>query len=231
MKRPIDIEALLRWAYRDELPKREPTGFSAGFGSHPVVDGVWTRDPGYPAILGAPHPDSLVIESEVNQLVTVEIDGAAWRKELLPEAWRLIEDGDIKITKLSIDPRPHVVSVAVMGKPPTWQAEFEVWRITGRNGKPVVVGMTEHGNYADNANCPVQCWPSPANVISERAEYVVWHDALKRLVGRLPDLKDYAPYGPEAPARPWLRPAKPVRVLRDLTAPVAERKVKRRVAA
>jgi hypothetical protein len=97
----VDIEHALRWAYRDELPKRStlpqgratrtqervwsPYTYPAGYpeaspsfreavGGGPsggYADG-WSRDPGFPIALGGPHVDALVIEEAVREL-------AAWR--------------------------------------------------------------------------------------------------------------------------------------------------------
>jgi hypothetical protein len=99
-KRFIDIEHALRWAYRDELPKRHalprrlgthtqervwsPYTWPAGYGetspmfreatgggpSGGYADG-WSRDPGFPQALGEPHPDAIMIETAVKGL-------AAW---------------------------------------------------------------------------------------------------------------------------------------------------------
>jgi hypothetical protein len=83
----IDVERLLQWAYRDELPKQ-------GIGD---VANDWDRvtrygellsivdddrrrfdDPGFPVIMGAPHPDALTISRAVQGLAAeVVID---WRE-------------------------------------------------------------------------------------------------------------------------------------------------------
>jgi hypothetical protein len=96
-KRFVDIEFALRWAYRDELPKRHalprrlgthtqervwspytfPAGYpevspsfreaTAGGPSGGYADG-WSRDPGFPQALGEPHADAIVIEAAVKAL-------------------------------------------------------------------------------------------------------------------------------------------------------------------
>jgi hypothetical protein len=97
-KRFVDIEMVLRWAYRDELPKRERRAtlpniggervwspylfpasygetspmFREGVGSGPsggFVDGR-SRDPGFPRALGRPHADALLVEAAVKDLTT-----------------------------------------------------------------------------------------------------------------------------------------------------------------
>jgi hypothetical protein len=73
-KRFLDIEVALRWAYRDELPKRQRGGsWMGGTALSPVGamfsgDEQGDRDPGFPAALGEPHPDALLIEASVKGL-------------------------------------------------------------------------------------------------------------------------------------------------------------------
>src|SRR5260221_331287 len=79
-KRFLDIEAALRWAFRDELPKRQHRGrydsrdLTAASMSRLVRAAADDerrpdqRDPGFPAALGDPHPDSIIIESAVKAL-------------------------------------------------------------------------------------------------------------------------------------------------------------------
>jgi hypothetical protein len=96
-KRFLDVEYALRWAYRDELPKRHalprrlgthtqervwspytfPASYpevspsfreaTAGGPSGGYADG-WSRDPGFPQALGEPHPNAIVIEAAVKAL-------------------------------------------------------------------------------------------------------------------------------------------------------------------
>src|SRR5258708_8692869 len=79
-KRFLDIETALRWAYRDELPKRQHGGrydtrdLTAASMSRLVGAAADDerpcdqREPGFPAALGDPHPDSIIIESAVKHL-------------------------------------------------------------------------------------------------------------------------------------------------------------------
>ena len=77
-KRFLDIEAALRWAYRDELPKRQHGGrydtrdlTAASMSRLAAADDERSadqREPGFPAALGEPHPDSIIIESAVKHL-------------------------------------------------------------------------------------------------------------------------------------------------------------------
>lgn len=78
-KRKVECEALLQWAYRDELPKRHTSS----------AEGIWDRlsqlgslggiDPGHGAAqryphFGLPHPDAEAIERAVGALPYLIID-------------------------------------------------------------------------------------------------------------------------------------------------------------
>lgn len=79
-KRKMDVEAALRFAYRDELPKRGNAQATAAggqwdrilkfgtYGTH--LDEGWA-EPGHPPALGDPHPDALRIEQAVRGLAGI----------------------------------------------------------------------------------------------------------------------------------------------------------------
>ncbi|WP_187273073.1 hypothetical protein [Methylobacterium sp. WL69] len=78
-KRPLDIEEVLTWCFRHELPKRRDDdrgprlGFSSISPMFRMADlGVrvenFSREPGMPAALGEPHPDALIVEAAVLEL-------------------------------------------------------------------------------------------------------------------------------------------------------------------
>jgi hypothetical protein len=78
-KRFVDVEYALRWAYRDELPKRQHGGrfdsrsdlpsTSPMFRQAVSDDGrEWSGEPGFPAAAGDPHPDAITIEAAVKAL-------------------------------------------------------------------------------------------------------------------------------------------------------------------
>lgn len=84
----LDIEHVLQWAYRDELPKRRDDRYEGSGGARvsPMfrlcalggrVDN-WNREPGFPASMGPPHPDALCIEHAVAGLVPADIDIAGY---------------------------------------------------------------------------------------------------------------------------------------------------------
>ena len=76
-KRVMDIEDVLRWAFVDELPKRREDDGSFRMREFPSVCPMFamaqhggrienfTREPGFPAAMGEPHPDALIVEAAV----------------------------------------------------------------------------------------------------------------------------------------------------------------------
>jgi hypothetical protein len=105
-KRHVEIEQLLRWAYRDELSKRQTSS----------AEGIWDRlaqngslggidpDPGHGAAqryahFGLPHPDAETIEKAVTALPEIAID---WRQEADAILGELVAIADAR----RYDPRP-----------------------------------------------------------------------------------------------------------------------------
>ena len=146
IQRKLDIEAALRFAYRDEIPKRGNAASTSLGSSFHLVTKVGTlgtmidepmSEPGFPAALGDPHPDALVIEQAVRGL-------GAIREATL--------DDDSILTGLegfSLDPAtyiaramqnvPALVAIhARLGNRPSWGGKPEVERLLGDNGKPVI---------------------------------------------------------------------------------------------
>jgi hypothetical protein len=221
MKRARDIEKILHWAYRDELPKMgaEHGGFSAtaaGFSMVPRHED-FSREPGFPAALGDPHPDALIIAGTVQALSDHEADmdvlgQVEW---LAPECAAYIDRRDIVLAAWRIDIAPYVMMHARMGTRPPWQVDgFRAHRVIGRNGKPVVSGTDSNGRWGW---CPLDIAPDPREVVNDRAEYVAWWEALNLLAVRLSGmLGSWEPLPPTAPIRPWVTPEVRPKVHRDL---------------
>ena len=237
-RRSMDVEAVLHWAYRDELPKSSELGGSAGGAISPMfrmaslggpVDN-WSRDPGFPMIMGDPHPDALVVARAVTALRSVELAWPASRELLAPEFGALLADHDVTITSLLIDVPAYVTMHARMGTRPDWFAgEWRCRRQVGRNGKVRVEGLGEDGGAKAGAYCPLTIEPEPREVVADRAIYVAWHAGLEALAGVLGESLEYAEVtGPVASPAPWAVPdAQPV-ILPDLSAPATLRRVSRR---
>jgi hypothetical protein len=152
-KRFLDIEVALRWAYRDELPKRDrktvlppipgervwsPYLFPAGYGetspmfregvgggpSGGYVDG-WSRDPGFPRALGGPHVDALVIEEAVKELAAFRGHGfGADDPAGLTYGFEGLEIDHLQATVEAIGAMPGIIAVhARAGTRPTWSKD------------------------------------------------------------------------------------------------------------
>src|SRR5215471_14721459 len=78
MKRRMDIEGLLRWAYREELVKRVTSSAEDVWGrirDIGALGGVEVQHGGPQRYdLGSPHPDAVAIEAAVAQLPDASID-------------------------------------------------------------------------------------------------------------------------------------------------------------
>lgn len=85
--REIEIERLLQWAYRDELPKRgigDVANDWARVSRYGELLSVIDDDPGFPVIMGSPHPDALTIERAVQGLhAEMHLDWSEYRYVLM----------------------------------------------------------------------------------------------------------------------------------------------------
>ncbi len=221
MKRRLNIEQLLHWTYRDELPKLGADYGGSG-ATAPGFSGVarsgsnFLYEPGFPAAMGEPHPDALAIARFVDALEPMAIDGASSRDWLAPECAAMIAPDDPVLSNLIVDVKHYVMMHARMGTRPTWLVgRWSVERLIGRNGKVCVVEAGHTG-----ACCPLEVLPPPREVVNDRAEYACWHEALMMLVELLTNqLADHEVLPLTAPAQPWLRDEEPPHILRDLTKP------------
>lgn len=169
-KRFLDIETALRWAYRDELPKDRrtviipgaqrqgvwsPYLYPAGYGdaspmfrdgadggpSGGYADG-WDRDPGYPKVIGGPHPDALTIEAAVKNL-------AQWRGHGFGDGdpagltWGFtgLEAGHDQAAIEAIGAMPGIVACHAKAgtRPKFTQGTPRPFPQKGGNGKPLVL--------------------------------------------------------------------------------------------
>ncbi len=79
-KRLLEIEDVLRWAFREELPKRPDEDGGTYQREYPSVSPMFamcalggrvenfSREPGFPLAMGEPHPDALIVEAAVLEL-------------------------------------------------------------------------------------------------------------------------------------------------------------------
>lgn len=165
LKKRIEIEALLRWAYRDELPKEHellagPDGFGGPWGGvervgryGTVIDVSENRFGVVPDFTATtlPHPDAVRVAAVVVALDALELD--------LPDDWAPLADlGDLGPLgaaavargvaglistaadgrrRLRTAPRRLIMKHAIMGGTPVWQADIPVQKVECRaNGMP-----------------------------------------------------------------------------------------------
>lgn len=219
--REVEIERLLQWAYRDELPKRGVGDVATswdGMNLYRELLTVVDDDPGFPVIMGPPHADALTIERAVQGLhAEVALDWLSYRELLFGDVPMLAPATDptaIMRSDHSIAPRVFnevelVESCARLNRRPQWDVGLlRPRRMIGANGKPVIVGQCKDTlRYTLGSHCPLRyAEPSIEKVAAHRAEYLVWRGALQRLVGTLRGwlLRAHVPLDPIAPALPWL---------------------------
>jgi hypothetical protein len=246
--RRLSIEAALYWAYRDELPKRGAEWGGSGGATAPGFSSAdlgvkvdrWDDEPGFPTILGPPHPDAEIIDAHVQGLETMEVDGVRSRFWLAPECAALIEANDFSLGRLQVDVKSWVIMHARMGTRPMW--EVEQWkverRIDMRTGRTVQVGRDRNDRWHGGSHCPITYVPDPRAVINDRAEYSCWHEAMRLLRDRLDRALQSIALDPfDIPQQPWITgdTPKPM-VLPSLTVtlplqPSRMRKTRKRVIA
>jgi len=164
-KRVMDIEAVLRWAYRDELPKAAPAraglarGMSAAWSSvESFVELLTVIDDNsfgvVPDLLSSngPHADAIAIFERVRALDDLEIE--------LPDDWNpMVDLGDLgdlgreaiaraidaativdeqNRRRLRRTPRRLVEKHAILGGCPDWEMEAPVAEVVrrGKTGQP-----------------------------------------------------------------------------------------------
>lgn len=230
-KRAVDIENLLVWAFREELPKGMPVSSTpwatieryaaAGCVRIDMSSGPPSDHLGH--VPGEPHPDAVLVGRAVAALAAEgprALGAAEDCRALLADMPGLAEGVMAHALAWSFNLASFVIGHAVMGTRPTWDVGFpQPRRVQGsRGGNPVVEWTTREGETVtgeppghrypawSEPRCPL-VWddPSPRWVARQRAEYAVWHAALGLLVAQLEGtLADHEPIGPYAPAEPWL---------------------------
>jgi hypothetical protein len=253
-KRVMDIEDVLRWAFRDELPKRRENDGDLHMREYPSVCPMFamaqhggrienfTREPGFPAAMGEPHPDALIVEAAVLGLSRFSEHRFAGYLGLAtglpqdsdehgPMAWAMSQLVDLVRIK------------ARLGARPTFAASPLPAAVVDKQGRPVVmiqraamkaddegrlrphlveekVGAEGKDRYPRGAYCILE-WDEPKSILMERAEYAAWWAGLDLLAHELAGrLATIAVLPPAAAQRPWTGEedaAKPKRILDNLS--------------
>lgn len=235
-RRVLDIEHVLQWAFRDELPKRRDDHDDHG-GSYvsPMfrmcalggrVDN-WNREPGYPAAMGAVHPDALIVEEEVQRLKATDVDIAGFARsfggdpdginvEVIADAVTgqvatLIalrarlgarpEHGDIPDIEPVRGPNGQITVFAEQDGHITLQ-DGSIHKV--RRAAPVTSSQRRGGHYPVGSFSKIRFAPGRVAIYTERAEYAAWRAGLVVLAARLDGmLSSIRPTGPAAARRPW----------------------------
>lgn len=238
-KQLLDVERLLHWAYRDELPKHELGGLT-GWEQRILLGTSVDRghpDSTFPPALGAPHPDALRIDHAVRQIGDQLLDWNVSRSILLHGLERVASSDDIGLKRLTFQTSALIIQHARMGNRPVWDmGPIRVSRVNGGNGKPVVQylddddqlveGRTKGRHYGRFARCPLRYEPTPQEIVFARAEYLMWRLGLDHVADTICawNLSDYRPTRPQAPHAPWIADTeKKSRILRSIPHPTTVR--------
>ncbi len=245
-KKLYDIEDALGWAVIELLRhEREANGRFVGASTMSpmfrlLLVGRGGRGSGYVPMGGPPHRDALTIEAAIlglRRFTAVEIAG---RCGLVDEIGLEVDELGAVRHALSTIVELVVIHAKTGRRPPAGLEQPEPKPSYAPNGRPRVLirtviedmgGMpyetevaspaTRGGSYRDGSFCPLVYEPDPQTIVAERAEYAVWHAALRILAEELRGkLDSISILPPSAPERPWLgeRDSGKPAVLQDLSA-------------
>lgn len=211
----MDIEDLLRWAFRDELPKlaADEGGSFQPQQSHPMWRNIaqggrvdfWSREPGFPSAMGDPHPDALVVAQAVADLTREDLDlsdflisyrlGPDFNSQEILEGEAASFAGWI-VTRAKLGGRPDLGEEREVEPVKSITGQITVWSRHGEwyeeaDETPIFV---EHemptkpikgGVYKPGSYCKVRYLPTCREVARDRAVYAVWWAGLAALVVKL----------------------------------------------
>lgn len=242
MKKKIDVELLVRWAFREELPKRElrasPWDSVLSYGLRGGL-AVQNHDPLRPqryAWVGDPHPDALTIEIDVARLAdSAAVDWDSSKKHLLGDlaVWA---NGN-PLIGLGFSARALVTMFGRLGTRPDWMPEpphverirhisggWHVVQHLDDDGR-LIAGRDRSRKLGRGARCPLQLVPSAAEYAHARAEWSVWHAGLVQLAELLSapgSLVDHQVLPPAVTPAPWITGMpEPSRVLHARETPLS----------
>ena len=154
--------------------------------------------------MGPPHPDALLIAYQVRSLEPVTMLWVDAAPDIMGELLPYAPADDPILHRMEFSPSALVMMHARMGTRPQWDlGPVKLSRVIGKNGKPIVQGITAGRRYAEGAYCPVRLDPPGHEIACARAEFVVWRAALVDLANEIWNLESFAPQQPTAAALPW----------------------------
>ncbi|MGE0751841.1 MAG: hypothetical protein AB7F39_06730 [Variibacter sp.] len=227
VRKTIDVEKLLHWAYRDELPKQgfsdERSGnmWNSLIALGTAVDTSHNADVYLPASFGPPSPDALYVDHAVNALDDMKISAHEVRHIAHPMA------DELPVKEIHIQSAALVITYAKMGTRPDWRlGRIRCGRVVGANGKAVVQRVTEKPetirgeqvpagtlvegrtsarHYGLSARCPLAYEPSLQKLVFARVQYFAWRAALVLIAEKCAwMLEEFAPSRPAAAPYPWV---------------------------
>lgn len=227
----IDIEKLLSWTFREELPKGLPVSTTpwAALERHcvygtPIDDWVGSsiRD-ALGSVPGEPHEDARTIGAAVRSLKPIELQWPEAREIVMGDL-APITPKSLERVRLTIDTDQVVLTCAIMGTRPVWDlGRPELHRVLASKGQVRIENGYSYkkGVYTTGSTCPL-AWedPRPQDIALSRFEYMVWHAALSMLAHSLSGvLVEHEPLPPSARPAPWKTgQVEPPRVLRSMVA-------------
>lgn len=167
MKKRIDIEKLVQWAMREELPKGQAVAASpwdmitqfAQLGVR-VQTGGYAGD-GFGFTPGAPHEDAIIVGDAIRALNTeARFDAACEVLPLFGDLAGIAGDAVDAILCASFDPRSIVISKAMQGTRPAWDFEtpspYQMFvsfrdRAGAIRSRPLVHGVDAEGDLVELA--------------------------------------------------------------------------------
>lgn len=209
-KREIDVEQLLRWAYREELPKGETSSAEAvwdAIADYGANGGVACQAEGGPQRydFGEPDPDAKKLAAAVTALPDLIIDWEASTDALMGDMAAILVARDVLMVR-PLRTAALVTMHAKMGNRPDWR-DAVPWTSPVPSAKdharPMLVGECRGRNlYSTGSYCPIRWEPSPITIALARAEYAAWHRGLHALCQTV-TLDRHVVLPPAAPAQPW----------------------------
>lgn len=223
----VDIEKLLQWALREELPKGRPVSLPS---CDLISDGkrlalgtrVQSSPDGLGLVPGVPHPDAAVIAGAIRGLpsqVSLSCDECA---ALVAPYHAISGFGEIALLSLrTYDMQTLLIRSAVIGQRLAWEMPPprprpvkhatggwpRVFAAIGEFDELVEVFAHRKRGYSFNGAPRSQIvWqePSLSALLVVRASYAIWYRgliALMDLIGHR--LSEHVPTGPMAAAEPW----------------------------
>lgn len=228
-----EIEQLLAWVYREELPKRgSDTTWANMFSSETWRLGTRVDQSSSgefaPVGAGTPHPDALLIDHAIRSMPHVTLVWEHVVDEIMGPFAEVLRH-DPALRRIEFSPPGLLIVHAQINHRPAWDVgqirvkhfgqQPQVWWVD-EHGERTMPGSKRAGYYSPGAVCPIEYDPKLTTVAEARAEYYVWRRCLDSAVDLLSTLNlvETKAAPPAAPLCPWFtgEEAKP-NVLKDLS--------------